>query len=85
MFVGNEKVDTLIHFCVFRRVGVFELVLKLKGFPSSVQDFFWFITCTLKRPSLRLFIFKIDQFLPFCIYLADFHVKSDKLINFKTN
>ena len=40
---------------------------KKIGFPSSVQDFFWFITCTFKRPSLRLFRFKIHYFVPFFI------------------
>ena len=39
---------------------------------------FWFITCIFKRPSLRLFRFKIDKFVPFCI-------KSTRLINLNLN
>ena len=53
----------------------------LKVTDHSKKFFFWFITCTFYRPSLRLFRFTIDQFVPFCI----FHEKRDKLINFKSN
>ena len=35
--------------------------------PPSVQHVFCFITCICKRPSLRLFRFKISQFVPFCM------------------
>ena len=35
------------------------------GFPPSAQDFFWVYNMYLKRPSLRLFRIKIDQFVSF--------------------
>ena len=42
--------------------------VSLNFFVFFVQDFFGFITYTFKRPSLRLFRFKIYQFVPFCIF-----------------
>ena len=36
-------------------------------YPISTILFCWFITCTVKRPSLRLFRFNNDQIVPFCI------------------
>ena len=54
------------------------------GFLQSVQDFFWFITCTFKRPNLRLFRFKISQCVPFCTKTTKNPSKWDKLWNFKS-
>ena len=53
---------SLEFFCIFLEYWIF-------GFPPSVQDFYLFIKCNFKHPSLRLFRFQIDQFVPF---LADF-------------
>ena len=43
------------------------------GFPPCTRFFFWFITCTYKRPSLRLFRFKIYQFVPNCMKIRKIH------------
>ena len=41
-------------------------------------------TCTFKRPSIRLFRFKIYKFDPFCMKTPKNPPKRDKLINFKS-
>ena len=51
--------------------------------PLSTSLFCLFIICTFKRPSLRLFRFKIDQFVPFCMKTPKSLPKREKFINFK--
>ena len=41
-------------------------------------------TCTFKRPSIRLFRFRIYKFDPFCMKTPKNPPKRDKLINFKS-
>ena len=98
--VWKERVNFLLSLSLFKSINNkivkdFENSLKLKcliwkkqqHLPLELSTFFWFIACTVKRLSFRLFRFKIDQFVPFCIFsidFADFIAKKDKLINFKS-
>ena len=51
---------------------------------SGHSIFFTLVLMGDQYKSLRLYRFKVDQCVPFCINFADFHAKMDNLINFKS-
>ena len=54
-------------FVIFKVTGHSKIKFFGRVSPNISARLFCYITCIFKRPSLRIFWFKISQFVPFCM------------------